>query len=147
MLMVAALQCRNGGSNLLATYNAVVARHRLVLASDNEQIRMHFTTAVGPKAMVAAYDSYVTRVANRYGAATDEANCGRMTTVAQGLLVAPSTVEALDIQAQNAAVDSVAIDEQCVVTLEMIVIAEATKAAKPGANASARLVIAPIDGI
>lgn len=146
-LMVAALQCRNGGSNMFVTYNAVVARHRTVLAANNEQIRAHFTAAVGLKAMVAAYDSYVTRVANRYGAATDEASCGRMTIVAQALLDTPSSNEALDAQAQNAAIDAVAVDEQCNVTLETIVIAEAMKTAGPGVNASARLAMVPLGGI
>ena len=129
MLMVAALRCRSGAGDMVATYNAVVERHRPVLAAGNDQIRRHFTAAVGAKAMMAAYDTHVTRVANRHGAGTAGMSCEQMTGIAQAVLAEVPSQGALDLHAQRAAIDAVVVEQQCVVTLETLVIAEAQRRA------------------
>lgn len=146
MLMVAALRCRNGGTDMLATYNALVTRHRAVLAAGNNEVRGYFTTAVGAKGMMAAYDTHITRVANRYGAGGG-LSCEELTTVAQALLVEASSIDALDVHAQRAAIEAVAIEQQCTVSLETIVIAEATKRANRSNEPAPRLAMAPLGDI
>lgn len=151
MLMVAALRCRPAqglvGRDLLTAYNAVVTRHRAVLAAGNGEVRDYFTAALGAKAMMAAYDTHVTRVANRYGSGSVGPSCEQLTDVAQALLVEVPSRDALDAHAQRAAIEAVAVEQQCAVSLETIVIAEAAKRANASGDAAPRLAMVPLDEI
>ena len=71
MLMVSALRCRGEGGTMLARYNDFVVKGRPALIEVNDTLRQHFTESVGAGRSLDAYDSYVTRVANRYGAGAE----------------------------------------------------------------------------
>ena len=65
-LMVAALQCRAGGVDILASYNRFIRDGRPVLRSANERLKAHFM-AEGKSAGQQAYDRYTTALANSAG--------------------------------------------------------------------------------
>lgn len=101
MLMVSGLRCRFQNAALLATYNAVVTRHRAALAEANQQISGHFTAAIGG---AKALDRYITRVANRYGAGAEDLSCESLELIAKAALNEPATLAALTSLAERAAV-------------------------------------------
>jgi hypothetical protein len=101
MLMVSGLRCRFQSTALLDTYNAMVVRHRAALTEANMLLKGHFTSAIGG---ANALDSYITRVANRYGAGAEALSCDSLTSIAEAALAEPSTLSALTALAERAAV-------------------------------------------
>ena len=77
MLMVSALRCRRSGDNFLPKYNAFVLESKSALTAANDAIRGHFAPLGG----LNAYDSYVTSVANRYGAGAEGLGCDDMASI------------------------------------------------------------------
>lgn len=104
MLMVSALKCRYERPELLARYNVIVRHNRPALVAANQRLRAHFENAVGKRAAEGAYDSYVTRVANRYGAAAGAFDCAAVLNVADAALAEPAAHDSLSRLAVRAAV-------------------------------------------
>ena len=65
-LMVAVLQCRVSGVDILASYNRFLRDGRSALRSANEQLKAHFM-AEGRTVAQLEYDRYTTALANAYG--------------------------------------------------------------------------------
>jgi hypothetical protein len=101
MLMVSGLRCRFQSTALIDTYNTMVVRHRGALTEANMLLKAHFTAAVGG---ANALDSYITRVANRYGAGAEDLSCDSLRSIAEAALAEPSTLAALTALAERAAV-------------------------------------------
>lgn len=78
MLMVSALRCRTSEKRMLDHYNSFVRSSRPVLTQVNDELRAHFVAVAGAKAGLNAYDSYVTSIANRYGAGAKGMDCEDM---------------------------------------------------------------------
>ena len=72
MLMVGALQCRNGGSTGNEGYDAFVTRQRNVLDSKGYVLKGHFLRENGVVGGRAAYDQYSTALSNRHAGRMDE---------------------------------------------------------------------------
>jgi hypothetical protein len=66
-LMVAALRCRAGGIDILASYNRFVGADRDQLRAANDRLKAHFMAA-GAATGERDYDRYTTALANSYGA-------------------------------------------------------------------------------
>ena len=109
MLMVSALRCRHGDSKMLSKYNAMVKRSRAALVVGNTRLRARFASQGGQN----AFDRYVTRVANRYGAGVDRLNCLSIASIADNALAAPATFAALDRLAMESAVDPLIEGQRC----------------------------------
>ncbi len=101
MLMVSGLRCRFQSAALMTTYNAMVVRHRAALTEANLRLKGHFVAAIGG---ANALDRYITRVANRYGAGTEDLSCDSLQSIAQAAMNEPSTLAALTALADRAAV-------------------------------------------
>lgn len=110
MLMVSGLRCRFKSVALLNTYNAMVVRHRAALTEANMLLKGHFTPAIGG---ANALDSYITRVANRYGAGAEDLSCESLQSIAEAALNEPSTLAALTALAERAAVVPVLPEGAC----------------------------------
>jgi hypothetical protein len=96
MLMVSGLRCRFESIALLDTYNAMVVRHRSALTEANMLLKAHFNSSSGG---ANALDSYITRVANRYGAGAEGLSCESLQSIAEAALAEPSTLAALAVRA------------------------------------------------
>lgn len=77
MLMVASLRCRGSGQHLLQHYNNFVRHSRPALVRVNDELRTHFAPLGG----LNAYDRYVTKIANRYGAGAEGLTCADMASI------------------------------------------------------------------
>ncbi len=77
MLMVSALRCRGSGVDVLTRYNGFVKTARATLSGVNDTLRTHFASSGGN----AAYDRYVTSLANRYGGGVSGMSCGDMDSI------------------------------------------------------------------
>jgi hypothetical protein len=99
MLMVSGLRCRFQSTALIDTYNAMVVHHRAALTEANMQLKAHFTPAIGG---ANALDSYITRVANRYGAGAEGLSCETLQSIAEAALHEASTLSALTALAERA---------------------------------------------
>lgn len=110
MLMVSGLRCRFKSVALINTYNAMVVRHRAALTEANMQLKGHFTPAIGG---ANALDSYITRVANRYGAGAEDLSCESLQSIAEAALNEPPTLAALTALAERAAVVPVLPEGAC----------------------------------
>ena len=75
MLMVQALRCRKTASNFVSDYNRFIQASRPALLKANADLKSHFAAQVGERGALNAYDNYMTTVANRYGAGTDDMDC------------------------------------------------------------------------
>lgn len=104
MLMVASLRCRFTNVAVLTSYNAYVTRHRKPLVQVNDILRSHYSSAGDKKAVMNAYDNYVTKIANRYGAGADGLNCNDMHSIVQALAAEQPQVDALVAVAERAGV-------------------------------------------
>lgn len=104
MLMVSALKCRYERPELLARYNVIVRHNRPALVAANQRLRAYFESTVGKRAAEGAYDRYVTRVANRYGAAAGSLDCAAVLTLADTALAEPAAHDSLARLAVRAAV-------------------------------------------
>jgi hypothetical protein len=78
MLMVSSLRCKLSGVDMLDDYNSFIRSSRPALAQVNDELRSHFGTG---NAALNAYDSYVTKIANRYGGGAEGLNCRDMASI------------------------------------------------------------------
>ena len=103
MLMVSALRCRQHG-NMLARYNKFVVQARPALTAVNNTLRTHFAEAVGHSQALNAYDGYVTRVANRYGAGAEGLSCDDFSSITDAAVAERPSFRALAELADRAGV-------------------------------------------
>lgn len=113
MLMVSALRCRGEGGTMLARYNDFVVKGRPALIEVNDTLRQHFTESVGAGRSLDAYDSYVTRVANRYGAGADGLSCSDLSAITDAAANETPSFEALAALADMAGVQPLLDDQTC----------------------------------
>lgn len=113
MLMVAALRCRTEGGSLLQDYNAFIGESRPALVEINNRLRHHFTKAVGPIKSLSAYDSFVTSLANRYGAGAAGLNCGDMESILSAAVAEKGSIDGLIRLAKDADMMPVPLSERC----------------------------------
>ncbi len=112
LLMVSALRCRNQGVNLLEDYNQFIRQSRGALDSVNGSLRAHFSGPGG----VAAYDRYVTSVANRYGGGVEGLGCDDMSAILAEALAADGSLQQLAAVARGAGVTPSLPGGRCLVT-------------------------------
>ncbi len=110
MLMVSGLRCRFQSTALINTYNAMVVRHRAALTEANMHLKAHFAKAAGG---AHALDSYITRVANRYGAGAENLSCESLRSIAAAAMNEEPTLEALTAIAERAEVAPVLPEGAC----------------------------------
>ena len=115
MLMVSALRCRAQG-NMLVRYNKFVVQARPALTQVNDTLRSHFAESVGTGRALNAYDSYVTKVANRYGAGADGLSCSDLSSITDAAVSERPSFEALAALAERAGVMPLLDDALCAVT-------------------------------
>ncbi len=101
MLMVASLRCRTSGDDFITDYNGFVIAGRASLTQANDQLRRHFASLGG----LNAYDSYVTGIANKYGAGSDGLSCRDMKSIVSAASSAGGSLPALVRLAQSAQVE------------------------------------------
>lgn len=104
MLMVSTLRCRAQAPEMVAKYNALVERHRAPLTEMNARIRAHFAVGVTPRAADAAYDTYVTRMANRYGAGVGDLSCQSLMAITDDAAIEIADIDGLVAVAERAEV-------------------------------------------
>jgi hypothetical protein len=104
MLMVSALRCRAQG-NMLARYNKFVVNARPALTQVNDTLRSHFAESVGAGRSLNAYDSYVTRIANRYGAGAEGLSCSDLSSITDAAVSERPSFQALAALADRAGVE------------------------------------------
>jgi hypothetical protein len=115
MLMVSALRCRGSG-NMLARYNKFVVKARPALTQVNDTLRTHFAESVGAGRALNAYDSYVTRIANRYGAGADGLSCNDLSSITDAAASERPSFEALAALADRAGVQPLLEGGRCTVS-------------------------------
>jgi hypothetical protein len=115
MLMVSALRCRAQG-NMLARYNKFVVQARPALMQVNDTLRTHFAESVGPGRALNAYDSYVTRIANRYGAGADGLSCSDLSSITDAAVSERPSFQALAALAERAGVEPLLDGGSCSVS-------------------------------
>lgn len=113
MLMVAALRCRTEGGSLLQSYNSFIGESRPALVEINDRLRHHFTRAVGPIKSLNAYDSFVTSLANRYGAGAAGLNCGDMESILSAAVAEKGSIDGLIRLARDAQMTPVPEIDRC----------------------------------
>ena len=113
MLMVSALRCRTGANDFMAAYNGFVEKSRVALTQVNVLLRAHFTTSVGKAGSLNAYDNYVTKMANRYGAGVSGLNCRDMGSILAAAMSEGGSVETLSALADRAEMVPVLDDAMC----------------------------------
>lgn len=101
MLMVSALRCRFEAPDIVAKYNAAVQHQRGALDEMNGRIRKHFS-APSANAAAAAYDTYVTHVANRFGAGAGGLSCAAFASIAEAAAAEEPNADALLSLAERA---------------------------------------------
>ena len=116
MLMVSALRCRAQG-DMLARYNKFVVQARPALTQVNDTLRSHFAESVGAGRALNAYDGYVTKVANRYGAGADGLSCADLSSIADAAVGEHPTFLALAALADRAGVQPLLDGDQCNVVI------------------------------
>lgn len=116
MLMVSALRCRGKG-NMLARYNKFVVQARPALTQVNNTLRGYFAEAVGPARALNAYDGYVTRIANRYGAGAEGLSCDDFSSITDAAVAERPSFRALAALADRAGVQPLLVGGRCDVVL------------------------------
>lgn len=104
MLMVSALRCRGGDATFISRYNRFVIQSRPALQQVNAKLRMHFADEVGAGRAAIAYDGYVTRIANRYGAGAAGLNCQDLSDITDAAISETPSFAALAALAERAGV-------------------------------------------
>jgi hypothetical protein len=117
MLMVAALRCRNSGSDFLTQYNGFVRSSRTALSVANDRLRGHFAIGLDAKAALIAYDRYVTSLANRYGAGSEGLNCRDMASINDAAAREGASFLELEALATRAEVEPILIGGRCPVVI------------------------------
>jgi hypothetical protein len=81
-LMVAALRCRAGGVDILASYNRFLRAKRAEISAANDRLKAHFRAAHASTGE-RDYDRYTTALANAYGGArTNQDSCADAASLA-----------------------------------------------------------------
>jgi hypothetical protein len=102
MLMVAALRCQVAGHPMMDDYNQFVQSNRMAIGAMNDRIKAHFIRAFGPVGGQRAYDSFVTSMANGYGAAASGADvCGDADSLAREGASMSGSVDGLTLLAER----------------------------------------------
>ncbi|MFM9978069.1 MAG: hypothetical protein ACKVOP_08510 [Sphingomonadaceae bacterium] len=117
LLMVSSLRCRMQDPAMVARYNAFVTKNRVPLTQANVVLRTRFVALVGKAAALNAYDRYITKVANRYGAGADGLSCADFASLTDAALAEAPSFAALTALAERASTRPVMDDEACAVTL------------------------------
>ena len=104
MLMVSSLRCRGNGGTMLSRYNKFVVQSRAALTLVNDTLRAHFAESVGQGRALNAYDGYVTRIANRYGAGAEGLSCNDLSSITDAAVSERPTFAALAALADRAGV-------------------------------------------
>ena len=104
MLMVTALRCRTSASSFMDRYNAFVVGNRTVLTAINASLRNHYAERFGKAGSLNAYDGFVTKIANRYGAGVDGLNCADMSSIMDAVASEATSIESLSAVADRASV-------------------------------------------
>jgi hypothetical protein len=112
MLMVASLRCRHTNVAVLTSYNNYVVRHRKPLVQVNDMLRNHYASG-DKKAAMTAYDNYVTKVANRYGAGAEGLSCNDMLSIVDAMAAEQPQIDALIAVAERAGVKPYIDAETC----------------------------------
>lgn len=102
MMMVSMLRCRLVGNDFTATYNSFVRDKRPVLSAANEELRAQFAKTVGTAKAMNAYDDYMTKVANSYGAGNDGLSCRDFSSIVDAAAQSPATRGAVAALAERA---------------------------------------------
>lgn len=113
MLMVSALRCRGQDASFIARYNKFVVQSRPALMQVNAKLRAHFADSVGPGGVANAYDGYVTRIANRYGAGAPGLNCQDLSDITDAAISETPTFGALAALAERAGVQPLLDESSC----------------------------------
>lgn len=74
-MMVSMLRCRIKGLDFTLVYNGFVRNNRALIDSANGDLRSQFARSVGTAGALGAYDNYMTKVANSYGAGDGNRTC------------------------------------------------------------------------
>ena len=104
MLMVSALRCRHTEVSMMDRYNAFVVQDRKALQKVNDVLRDHYRDAGNAKAQLNAYDNYVTKIANRYGAGSEGLSCSEMRSIVEATAAEAPEIDALIAVAERAGV-------------------------------------------
>ena len=105
MLMVSSLRCRGNGGTMIARYNRFVVQARPALMQVNDTLRAHFSESVGAGRALNAYDGYVTRIANRYGAGAEGLSCDDLSSITDAAVSERPSFQALTALAERAGVE------------------------------------------
>lgn len=114
MLMVSALRCKTSGTDLLPDYNHFIKSSRAALTEVNTVLRNHFGTGF---AALNAYDSYVTKIANRYGSGADGLDCSDMQSILHAATAESGSLAGLTRLARDAAVEPLLPGGRCAIAV------------------------------
>lgn len=89
LLMVQTLRCRINEVDFSKDYNKFVAEKRPILTAANTQLRGQFAMSVGQARALGAYDDFMTKIANGYGAGTKGMTCKDYAELARAAASAP----------------------------------------------------------
>lgn len=95
MMMVSMLRCRISSTDFTASYNKFVVSKRPVLTAINNELRAQFAQTVGSARAAAAFDNYMTKVANSYGAGAPGLSCYEAAGLLNSAVAAAPTRDAL----------------------------------------------------
>lgn len=82
-MMVSMLRCRLKGIDFTQAYNGFVRGQRDELSLANRQLQSAFAAMVGAGRAMGAYDDYMTKLANGFGAGDSGVGCGQAAEIAQ----------------------------------------------------------------
>jgi len=95
-LMVATLRCKAVGIDISTSYNEFVRANRPIIQAANSVIKAQFVEGVGDAAAQSDYDSFMTALANAYGAdATSLESCEGTVRFAEEAIAARGEIESL----------------------------------------------------
>jgi predicted RNase H-like nuclease len=106
MMMVSALRCRNSGHDLMPVYARFVEQNRGVLLASSALLQQHFGSP-------AAYDRYVTKIANSYGAGVKGMNCEAVAATATIAAGNAGDLAGLESVADQAGISVTLDDKMC----------------------------------
>lgn len=95
MMMVSMLRCRISSTDFTASYNKFVVSKRPVLTAINNELRAQFAQTVGAARAAGAFDDYMTKVANSYGAGAPGLSCSEAAGLLNSAVAAAPTRNAL----------------------------------------------------
>lgn len=102
MLMVATLRCQAAHTDITADYNLFLGANKTTIQTLNERLKTHFIKAAGPAGGQRAYDSFVTTLANAYGAQASTAEiCGATAALEREAALMAGDEEGLLLLAQR----------------------------------------------